>query len=105
MTVFLSTDDAELGKIEAINNSFIVVKQGSINAVRYYFTHEMVKEDPNNEENYTGRLLYVDMTLEEAALYATKRIPNPSTFATLGVSCLSYMPQPFDDKERAKRKG
>jgi hypothetical protein len=94
--VFL-VDGSTLGKIEAINSHHVVVKKGSIKATRYYLRPEMLKKKKfkGYDYKYQAGLLELDLTPDEARLYESTRIPNPSRYVTLGTtssSCFGYFP-------------
>jgi hypothetical protein len=98
-SVFLTLECKSLGKIAAINDSWVVIKRGSLKPIWYYFGHGIFRRLRPNPQNIRdtkdynlGRSLFVDMSLDEAALYASTVPPDPNAYATLGVSRLAYDP-------------
>ena len=91
--VFLSVDGNSLGKIDGIKNDLVVIRRGSLNPTWYYFRHvdlRQLKPNPqkvrDEQDYYFGRSLFLDMSLDEASLFASKLPPDPNVYATLGVS-------------------
>jgi hypothetical protein len=96
-SIFLTLEQKSLGKIAAINDSWVVIKRGSLNPTWYYFGHGVIRRPKPNlqirdRDYYFARSLFVDMSLDEAALYASTLAPDPNHYATLGVSDLVYDP-------------
>lgn len=94
-----SKDEVELGKIEAVNKDFVVVKKGAFNAKRYYIFHSFVK-------GTDGKEVWLKIPSDEAAKYRNDdKIPNPANFTTLGsMSHMAYPPIPYMPKEMLKQK-
>ncbi|GEM_PF-3616013 len=96
-------DGSGLGKIEALNVENVVVKNGAINPIRYYFGHPMLKK-----EHHSGHYV-VDLASSELTLYQRDTVPNPSYYVTLGGWHFGYMPKQNNnataDEEGRKDRG
>jgi hypothetical protein len=95
-----SSDGSQVGKVEAVNKNFIVLKKGIIKPKRYYVPHSVLKGSDGSE-------LFLDLPLYEIrSLYSRNEVPNPANFATLGgsLSYMGYPPIPYMPKEMLKEK-
>ncbi|HEX7031980.1 MAG TPA: hypothetical protein VF172_03170 [Nitrososphaera sp.] len=92
-------DGSGLGKIEALNIENIVVNNGAIKPIRYYFGHPMLRK-----EHYTGHYV-VDLASNELTLYQRDMVPNPSYYVTLGGWHFGYMPKQHNNSKMDEEEG
>jgi hypothetical protein len=72
-----TSDDQDIGDIEAVNREFLVVKRGFINVHRYYIpTHKI--------DGWDGNVLWLKMTEEEIKSKYQKddAVPDPARYLT-----------------------
>jgi hypothetical protein len=69
-----TSDDQDIGDIEAINREFVVVKRGFINVHRYYI--------PSNQiEGWDGNVVWLKINEEEVkSKYQKDDVPDPSRY-------------------------
>lgn len=70
-----TSDDQDIGDIEAVNRDFVVVKRGFVNVHRYYI--------PTNKiEGWDGNVLWLKMTQEEIKRNYQKDdvVPDPTRY-------------------------
>lgn len=102
-----SSDDHNLGKIEAVNSDFVVLKKGATRVIRYWVPTRVMKEGSSID----GNEIKFALTQDPLGLYKKKDIPNPANFATLGSSTshMAYLPIPYlpdemlDEKYRPQK--
>jgi len=69
-----TSDDHDIGDIEAINRDFIVVKRGFVNIHRYYIPMSKV-------EGWDGHVVWLKLTEDEVKRnYERDRAPDSSTY-------------------------
>ncbi len=69
-----TSDDVDIGDIEAINRDFIVIKRGYIHVHRYYVPMTKV-------EGWDGHVVWLKITEEEVKRnYERDRVPDPSSY-------------------------
>jgi hypothetical protein len=73
-----TSDDEDIGDVEAVNRDFIVVKRGFINVHRYYIPISKV-------QGWDGNVLWLSITEETVkAKYERDSIPDPSIYYVKG---------------------
>lgn len=102
----ISSDGHSLGKVEAVNSEFVVIKKGMTGVVRYWVPVKVLKQESSIADD--GKLKFV-LTQDQMQLYKKEEdgdIPNPSNFATLGASTshMAYPPIPYLPDEMLKEK-
>ena len=99
----VSSDGRDLGKVEAINSEFVVIKKGMTGVIRYWVPAKVLKQDGGVAGD--GKLRFV-LTKAQMQRYKKDDIPNPSNFATLGssTSYMAYPPIPYLPDEMLKEK-
>ena len=72
-----TSDDIDIGDVEAVNREFIVVKRGYINVHRYFIPASKV-------EGWDGHVLWLKITEEEVKqkYENDKAIPDPARYLT-----------------------
>jgi hypothetical protein len=69
-----TTDDKDIGDIEAINRNFIVVKRGFVNVHYYYIPISEV-------EGWDGHVVWLKITEDEVKRgYQKDIVPDPATY-------------------------
>lgn len=99
----MSSDGRGLGKVEAINSEFVVMKKGMTGVIRYWVPVEVLRQDSSVASD--GKLRFV-LTKAQMQRYKKDDIPNPANFATLGASTsyMAYPPIPYLPDEMLKEK-
>lgn len=85
-----TNDEKDIGDIFAINNFFIVVKEGFINTHYYYIPMEKV-------EGWDGYALWLKINKNEVSNYERDTFPDSTRYYVKGVSYENfppYVPQP-----------
>ena len=73
-----TSDDQDIGDIEAVNRDFIVVKRGFVNVHRYYIPISRV-------QGWDGNVLWLSISEEAVkANYERDTSPDPSTYFVKG---------------------
>jgi hypothetical protein len=73
-----TSDDQDIGDIEAVNRDFIVVKRGFVNVHRYYIPISKV-------QGWDGNVLWLDIPEETVkSNYERDTIPDPSIYYVKG---------------------
>ena len=73
-----TSDDQDIGDVEAVNRDFIVVKRGFVNVHRYYIPISRV-------QGWDGNVLWLSISEETVkANYERDATPDPSTYYVKG---------------------
>ena len=95
----VSSNDHNLGKVEAVNAEFTVIKKGFAKVDRYYIPTKMLADIA------TDKKLKFNLTKDQLGTYKKDQVPNPSNFATLGGSShMAYPPIPYMPDKMLKKK-
>jgi hypothetical protein len=68
-----TSDDHDIGDIEAISRDFVVIKRGFVN-IHYYYV------PINKVEGWDGKVLWLKITEDEAKSYERDVLPDPARY-------------------------